>query len=96
MADQLPSTFHLERFFEKYEFTTRYLLSCSDAEAFAMSDLIAMADSESKVNALFVKCKSNDTRLLRVRSLSRGKEISMSKYDGARGHYFSNPKTQSY
>ena len=49
MATNLPSTFHLERYFEKYEFTTRYLLSCSDAEAFSMSELVAMADDETKV-----------------------------------------------
>ncbi len=38
--------FHLERYFAKYEFTARYLLSSSDCEAMAMTDLLAMADHE--------------------------------------------------
>lgn len=50
MAVKLPAEFKLERYFEKYEFTTRYLLSCSDAEAFSVKELLALADPESKVS----------------------------------------------
>jgi aspartate/methionine/tyrosine aminotransferase len=40
--------FALERYFAKHEFTARYLLSSSDCEAFPMSELLAMADSETR------------------------------------------------
>lgn len=40
--------FALGRYFAKHEFTARYLLSSSDCEALHMSDLLAMADSETK------------------------------------------------
>lgn len=36
--------FALERYFAKYEFSTRYLLSSSDCEPLSMSELAAMAD----------------------------------------------------
>ncbi len=39
--------FELERYFARHEFTARYLLSCSDCEPLAMSDLLAMADAET-------------------------------------------------
>jgi aspartate/methionine/tyrosine aminotransferase len=39
--------FELERYFAKYEFSSRYLLSCSDCESLAMSELLAMADEET-------------------------------------------------
>lgn len=39
--------FELERYFAKYEFTTKYLLSCSDCESLALSELLAMASEES-------------------------------------------------
>jgi aspartate/methionine/tyrosine aminotransferase len=39
--------FALERYFAKYEFSARYLLSCSDCEPLAMSELLAMADTET-------------------------------------------------
>lgn len=38
--------FQLERYFAKYEFTTRYLLSCSDCEALTLPELLGMADNE--------------------------------------------------
>ena len=38
--------FELERYFAKHEFSARYLLSSSDCESLAMSDLLAMADAE--------------------------------------------------
>lgn len=38
--------FALERYFDKYEFKTKYTLSASDCEAFAQNDLLAMADEE--------------------------------------------------
>jgi aspartate/methionine/tyrosine aminotransferase len=40
--------FKLERYFAKYEFSTKYLLSCSDCEPISMGELLQMADSESK------------------------------------------------
>ena len=40
--------FKLERYFAKYEFTAPYLLSCSDCEPLAQSELLAMADAETK------------------------------------------------
>jgi aspartate/methionine/tyrosine aminotransferase len=39
--------FELERYFAKYEFSSRYLLSCSDCESLTMSELLAMADEET-------------------------------------------------
>ena len=39
--------FALERYFAKYEFSARYLLSCSDCEPLAMPELLAMADAET-------------------------------------------------
>lgn len=38
--------FKLERYFAKYEFSSRYLLSSSDCESISLSDLLAMADAE--------------------------------------------------
>jgi aspartate/methionine/tyrosine aminotransferase len=38
--------FHLERYFAKYEFSARYLLSSSDCESFSMGELLGMADEE--------------------------------------------------
>ncbi len=38
--------FNLERYFAKYEFTTRYSLSSSDCESVKVSDLLQMADKE--------------------------------------------------
>ena len=49
-SHRLPAEFKLERFFEKYEFTTKYLLSCSDAEALSMQELLDMADPECKAS----------------------------------------------
>ena len=40
--------FKLERYFAQYEFTTRYLLSPSDVEALGMSELLDMADEETR------------------------------------------------
>ena len=48
----LPASFKLERYFEKYEFTTKYLLSCSDAEALTQKELLQMADDQCKVREL--------------------------------------------
>jgi aspartate/methionine/tyrosine aminotransferase len=38
--------FHLERYFAKYEFSSRYLLSSSDCESLSLTELLAMADPE--------------------------------------------------
>jgi aspartate/methionine/tyrosine aminotransferase len=43
----IPS-FALERYFDQYEFTARYLLSCSDCEPMALADLLGMADADSR------------------------------------------------
>ena len=40
--------FELERYFAKYEFSARYLLSASDCESLALSDLLQMADEDSR------------------------------------------------
>ena len=39
--------FELERYFAKYEFSTPYLLSCSDCEPLPMSELLSRADPET-------------------------------------------------
>lgn len=40
--------FQLERYFARYEFNARYLLSSSDCEALSMGDLLTLADGETK------------------------------------------------
>ena len=40
--------FKLERYFDKYEFSTKYLLSSSDCDGLAQSALLKMADQECK------------------------------------------------
>lgn len=40
--------FHLERYFSRYEFSARYLLSSSDCESVAMAELVAGADEECR------------------------------------------------
>jgi aspartate/methionine/tyrosine aminotransferase len=42
----LPA-FKLEEFWKKYEFTTPHLLCCSDAEAWSLQELLALADPAS-------------------------------------------------
>ena len=42
---QIPP-FQLERYFGKYEFSSRYLLSSSDCESLSLEELLAMADVE--------------------------------------------------
>jgi len=44
---QIPP-FELERYFARYEFSARYLLSSSDCEAVAMQDLLEMADDSTR------------------------------------------------
>ncbi len=39
--------FKLERYFAKYEFSTPYLLCCSDCEALSMKELLSMSDENS-------------------------------------------------
>ena len=43
-----PRPFKLERFFAQYEFTSRYLLSCSDCEALSLAEMLAKADDETR------------------------------------------------
>lgn len=40
--------FKLEEFWKTYEFTSPYLLCCSDAETWTLSELVAIADEDSK------------------------------------------------
>lgn len=40
--------FKLEEFWKKYEFTSPYLLCCSDAEAWTLQELLSMADADSR------------------------------------------------
>ncbi len=40
--------FALERYFAKHEFSARYLLSSSDCKSLSMSDLVGMADEETR------------------------------------------------
>ncbi len=42
------ATFALERYFARYEFTARHLLSCSDCESLHMASLLDMADDRSR------------------------------------------------
>ncbi|MGW8145029.1 MAG: aminotransferase class I/II-fold pyridoxal phosphate-dependent enzyme, partial [Anaerolineales bacterium] len=42
---QIPA-FQLERYFAKYEFSARYLLSSSDCEPLSMRELLSLADTE--------------------------------------------------
>jgi aspartate/methionine/tyrosine aminotransferase len=46
MMDIAP--FQLERYFARYEFNARYLLSSSDCEALTMAELLSLADGETK------------------------------------------------
>ena len=39
--------FALERYFAKHEFSSPYLLSCSDAEPLTLKELLDMADEET-------------------------------------------------
>ena len=39
--------FELERYFAKYEFSTKYLLSSSDCESLSLSEVLQMADAET-------------------------------------------------
>jgi aspartate/methionine/tyrosine aminotransferase len=41
-------TFKLERYFAEHEFTARHLLSPSDCESMTVSDLVALADAETR------------------------------------------------
>ena len=40
--------FKLERYFARFEFSAPHLLCCSDPESLTMSELLAMADQDSK------------------------------------------------
>ena len=40
--------FKLEEYLAKYEFSAQYLLCCSDAESFAMSEIIDLASKQEK------------------------------------------------
>jgi aspartate/methionine/tyrosine aminotransferase len=40
--------FRLERYFEQYEFSSRYLLSSSDCDGFALKEILALANSKER------------------------------------------------
>lgn len=40
--------FELERYFARYEFSSPYLLSCSDCEAFSLNELLELADKKNR------------------------------------------------
>jgi len=42
------NTFRLEECFAKYEFSAQYLLCCSDAESFAMSEILEIGSAEDR------------------------------------------------
>lgn len=44
----LPAPFKLERYFARYEFTVRHLLSASDCEGLRLAELLGLADAESR------------------------------------------------
>lgn len=46
--EESMNIFKLEAFFAKYEFTAKYLLCCSDAQSFTLSEVLAMAEPEEK------------------------------------------------
>ena len=46
MAKITPPDFKLERYFADYEFTTKYMMSCSDPEPMSMQELLDMAGEE--------------------------------------------------
>lgn len=54
--------FQLEAYFAKYEFVTKYLLCCSDAESFTIQDMLNFADLEclklwNHTNLGYTECK---------------------------------------
>ena len=42
-----PRPFLLERYFARFEFTTRHLLASSDCEALTLAELLELADPRS-------------------------------------------------
>jgi hypothetical protein len=42
-----PLAYVLQRYFAEYEFSTRYLLCCSDCESMNLKELLAVADDDS-------------------------------------------------
>jgi aspartate/methionine/tyrosine aminotransferase len=54
--------FALERYFSKYEFSTKHILSASDCESLTMQELLSMADEESR--ALWNNLKLSYTETL--------------------------------
>lgn len=48
MQDMKFKPFKLERYFAKYEFSAKYLLSCSDCDGLPQKELLELADDETK------------------------------------------------
>jgi aspartate/methionine/tyrosine aminotransferase len=46
--EELMNIFKLEEYLARYEFSAKHLLCCSDAESFAMSEIISMADEQER------------------------------------------------
>lgn len=47
-GDGRPRPFRIERFFARYEFTTRHLLASSDCEALTLAELVDLADASDR------------------------------------------------
>lgn len=47
-GDRRPRPFLIERYFARYEFTTRHLLASSDCEALSLAELLALADARDR------------------------------------------------
>ncbi len=80
MSSLGPPAFKLERYFAKYEFTVKYMLSCSDPEPMSMGQLLKLADSECKAlwdNLSLCYTESMGHPLLRreVTKLHNGMEV---------------------
>ncbi len=46
--EEWVNIFKLEEYLARYEFSAKYLLCCSDAESFAMSEIMSMADEQER------------------------------------------------
>lgn len=47
--------FELERFFAKYEFSSPYLLCCSDCESFTIEEILQLAPKEDRIHDKFLQ-----------------------------------------
>lgn len=69
--------FELERYFSKYEFSAKHLLSCSDCEPISLSDLLNKADSEmlnswNNLKLSYTESQGNHVLLKEIENLYDG------------------------